>query len=45
MQLKKQDNLKYLQPTEQDPAKNTWTGFKPRTAAGLELLYSAPATR
>jgi predicted dienelactone hydrolase len=40
--LKKQDYLKYLQ-VEEDANKNTWTGFKPRTATGLELLHMSPA--
>jgi predicted dienelactone hydrolase len=42
--LKKQDYAKYLQ-LQEDPAKNTWTGFKPRTSTGLELMHAAPVGR
>lgn len=42
--LKKQDYIKYLQ-VEEDPGKNTWTGFKPRTSVGLELMHITPVSR
>lgn len=39
--LKKEDFGKYLDLNEDSNEKN-WTGFKPRTATGLELLHASP---
>lgn len=39
--LKQQDFGKYLDLTP-DSNEKTWTGFKPRTSTGLELLHAAP---
>jgi predicted dienelactone hydrolase len=40
--LKKKDYGKYLDLNENSNEKN-WTGFKPRTSVGLELLHAVPA--
>ncbi len=39
--LKKKDFIKYLELEEKSNEK-TWTGFKPRSSAGLELLHASP---
>jgi len=39
--LKKKDFNKYLELQEKSNEK-TWTGFKPRSSAGLELLHALP---
>ncbi len=39
--LKKKDYTKYLNLNENSNEKN-WTGFKPRTSVGLELLHALP---
>jgi predicted dienelactone hydrolase len=39
--LKKKDFNKYLEVQEKSNEK-TWTGFKPRSSAGLELLHASP---
>jgi hypothetical protein len=44
MHLKKQDYMKYFQ-IEEESGNKTWTGFKPRTSIGLELLHASPAAR
>jgi predicted dienelactone hydrolase len=41
--LKQQDQGKYLELPEKSNTK-TWTGFKPRSSVGLELLHSMPAS-
>jgi hypothetical protein len=40
--LKKKEYGKYLDLNEKSNEKN-WTGFKPRTSVGLELLHAVPA--
>jgi predicted dienelactone hydrolase len=42
MQLKKKEYGKYLNADKISDMK-TWTGFKPRTSVGLELLHELPA--
>jgi predicted dienelactone hydrolase len=42
--LKKKDFGKYLELSESSNEK-TWTGFKPRSSAGLELLHALPASK
>jgi predicted dienelactone hydrolase len=39
--LKKQDNGKYLELQENSNEKD-WTGFKPRSSTGMELLHANP---
>jgi dienelactone hydrolase len=41
LNLKGKDYRKYLELPE-NPGSKTWTGFKPRTSVGLELLHSLP---
>ena len=41
LHLKKQDNTKYLELQENSNEKD-WTGFKPRSSTGMELLHANP---
>tara|TARA_Y100000815_G_C13169874_1_gene435155 strand:- start:137 stop:835 length:699 start_codon:yes stop_codon:yes gene_type:complete len=40
--LKNQDNTKFLE-VQEDSNEKVWTGFKPRSSTGMELLHAQPA--
>ncbi|SDT27815.1 Platelet-activating factor acetylhydrolase, isoform II [Maribacter dokdonensis] len=40
--LKNQDNTKFLE-VQKDSNEKDWTGFKPRSSTGMELLHAQPA--
>ncbi len=40
--LKNQDNTKFLE-VQEDSNEKDWTGFKPRSSTGMELLHAQPA--